>query len=97
MAHKKPLFYGDSEIGQIFKVFKLLGTPCEDSWQGIEDLPEFKLSFPKWKVNAEENLKKLATNMDPLAVDLLARMVQLEPSKRISAKEALCHPYFARD
>lgn len=27
MAHKKPLFYGDSEIGQIFKIFKVLGTP----------------------------------------------------------------------
>lgn len=32
--------------------------------------------------------------MDEQAIDLLARMVILEPSKRISAKEALLHPYF---
>ena len=32
--------------------------------------------------------------MDENAIDLLARMVVLEPSKRISAKEALLHPYF---
>lgn len=32
--------------------------------------------------------------MDETAVDLLIKMVQLEPSKRISAKEALQHPYF---
>jgi serine/threonine protein kinase len=32
MAHKRPLFYGDSEIGQIFKIFKTMGTPTDDSW-----------------------------------------------------------------
>jgi cyclin-dependent kinase len=32
--------------------------------------------------------------MDETAIDLLTKMVQLEPSKRISAKEALNHPYF---
>jgi serine/threonine protein kinase len=32
--------------------------------------------------------------MDETAVDLLTKMVQLEPSKRITAKEALAHPYF---
>ena len=32
--------------------------------------------------------------MDETAVDLLTKMVHLEPSKRISAKEALLHPYF---
>lgn len=33
-------------------------------------------------------------NMDETAIDLLSKMVQLEPAKRISAKEALNHPYF---
>ncbi len=32
MAHKRPLFFGDSEVGQIFKIFKTLGTPTEDTW-----------------------------------------------------------------
>jgi serine/threonine protein kinase len=32
MAHKRPLFYGDSEIGQIFKIFKIMGTPTDESW-----------------------------------------------------------------
>jgi len=35
MAHKRPLFLGDSEVGQIFKIFKMLGTPTEDIWQGF--------------------------------------------------------------
>jgi cyclin-dependent kinase len=32
MAQRKPIFTGDSEIDQIFKVFKVLGTPNENHW-----------------------------------------------------------------
>ena len=94
MAHKRPLFYGDSEIGQIFKIFKIMGTPTDETWQGIGELPEFKFSFPMWKTDASQNIVKMSQNMDEVAVDLLFKMVQLEPAKRISAKEALQHPYF---
>lgn len=47
-----------------------------------------------WKVDGNQNLTKMCANMDETAIDLLTKMVQLEPSKRISAKEALAHPYF---
>jgi len=46
MAHKRPLFIGDSEIDQIFKIFKILGTPTEKIWPGITDLPDYKTTFP---------------------------------------------------
>lgn len=75
MAHKRPLFYGDSEIGQIFKIFKIMGTPTHDTWQGIGELPEFKFSFPQWKVDANANLLKMCVNMDETAIDLLTKMV----------------------
>lgn len=76
MAHKRPLFYGDSEIGQIFKIFKIMGTPSDENWQGISDLPDFKASFPQWKVdNPYESLKKLCINMDETAIDLLYKLV----------------------
>jgi serine/threonine protein kinase len=61
LAHQKPLFYGESEIGQLFKIFKCLGTPVEDTWQDSADLPEMKMSFPKWKANGNENLVKLCS------------------------------------
>jgi serine/threonine protein kinase len=98
LAHRKPLFYGESEIGQIFKIFKCLGTPVGDElWQGAEDLPEMKVSFPKWRVQGNENLVKLCTQFTecPEAVDLLTQMMQLEPSRRITVKGALAHPFFA--
>ena len=97
LAHRKPLFYGESEIGQIFKIFKCLGTPSDDLWQGSGELPEMKASFPKWRVNGNENLVKLCANFEgnPQAIDLLTQMMHLEPSKRITVKGALAHPFFS--
>ena len=40
---------GDSEIDQIFKIFKVLGTPHESNWAEALKLPDFKATFPKWK------------------------------------------------
>ena len=55
-----------------------------------------KMTFPKWSVNGNENLVNLCTNFQscPEAIDLLTQMMQLEPSKRISVKAALSHPFF---
>ena len=42
----KPLFQGDSEIDQIFKIFSVLGTPDETSWPGVTGLPDYKPTSP---------------------------------------------------
>ena len=54
-----------------------------------------KVSFPKWYVNGNEKLKELCdSNFPPEAVDLLTQMMHLEPSKRITVKAAMDHPFF---
>lgn len=88
MAHRRPLFAGDSEIDQIFKIFQMYGTPTEKTWPGITKLPDFKLTFPQFKGNGIESYNK---NLDPIGLDLLSKMIQLDPCKRISAKAALIH------
>ena len=61
-VEKKPLFQGDSEIDQIFKIFQFHGTPNTNTWPGIKDLPDFKPTFPKFRpVNPESSLP----NFDP--------------------------------
>jgi hypothetical protein len=49
----------------------MLGTPTEETWQGFKDLPEMKLSFPKWKVQGTENIRSACKNFDEAAIDLL--------------------------
>lgn len=41
----RPLFEGDCEIGQLFKIFQVLGTPNESIWPGVTSLPEYKNRF----------------------------------------------------
>ncbi|MQL93098.1 hypothetical protein Taro_025734 [Colocasia esculenta] len=48
MVNQKPLFPGDSEIDELFKIFRILGTPNEETWPGVSSLPDFKAAFPKW-------------------------------------------------
>ena len=91
MAQKRPLFMGDSEIDQLFKIFKVLGTPNEDSFPGVSALPDFKPTFPKWRA---QSLERLVPNLCTNGIDLLAQMVCYDPAKRISARAALNHPYF---
>jgi len=38
---KRPLFDGDSEQDQIKKIFRILGTPNEDIWPGVQNLDGF--------------------------------------------------------
>ena len=91
MAQKRPLFMGDSEIDQLFKIFKVLGTPNEDTFPGVSALPDFKPTFPKWR---SQSLERLVPNLCSNGIDLLAQMVCYDPAKRISARAALNHPYF---
>jgi len=87
-----PLFPGDSEIDQIFKIFRILGTPNEKVWPGVSQLPDYKETFPQW---SRQDLQNILPQLDEDGLDLLMQTLTYDTAKRISAKRALIHPWFS--
>jgi hypothetical protein len=69
MASGRPLFPGSSVKDQLLKIFKILGTPTEESWPGVSKLPEYRPDFPMYK---PVPLVNLVPKLDGPGVDLLA-------------------------
>lgn len=93
MAHPRnvPIFPGDSEVDEIFRVFRTLGTPDEVVWPGVSLLPDFNPSFPKWRKRC---LKTIFDTVDPQGVELLEMCLYYNPADRITANMGLQHAYF---
>lgn len=68
-----------------------MGTPNEEVWPGVSALPDYKPVFPRWR---KKDMASIVPGLDPLGVDLLSKMLVYLPSKRISAKAAMEHPWF---
>lgn len=66
---RRALFPGDSEIDQLFRIFRTLGTPDEAVWPGVTSMPDYKPSFPKW---ARQDFSKVVPPLDEEGRKLLA-------------------------
>jgi len=91
MVSQIALFPGDSEIDQLFRIFRCLGTPTDEMWPGVTSYPDYKPTFPRW---LPKPLSDIVPGIDKDGLDLLGKLLTYEPTKRITAREALSHPYF---
>lgn len=87
----RPLFPGSSNEDQLMKIFKVMGTPNERTWPGVSRLPNYR---PNFDVYIPQDLRSIIPNIDPLALNLLNGLLQMKPENRISASQALQHPWF---
>jgi len=90
LVRGKALFGGDSEIDQMFRIFKMLGTPDQCVWPGVEKLPDYKNCFPRW---TPTDLRAEAPGLEDAGIDLLEQMLCYNPMERITAKVARAHQY----
>ncbi|XP_030828515.1 cyclin-dependent kinase 20-like [Strongylocentrotus purpuratus] len=92
LLNNSPIFPGENDIEQLCCVLRILGTPTEKTWPGMKDLPDYnKITFPE---NPPIPLEQIVPDASPEALDLLKKFLVYPSRQRISASEALLHPYF---
>ncbi|XP_011888206.1 cyclin-dependent kinase 17 isoform X3 [Papio anubis] len=92
MASGRPLFPGSTVEDELHLIFRLLGTPSQETWPGISSNEEFKnYNFPKYK---PQPLINHAPRLDSEGIELITKFLQYESKKRVSAEEAMKHVYF---
>ncbi|KAM7467369.1 hypothetical protein LguiB_014931 [Lonicera macranthoides] len=92
LVNRKILFKGNSEIDQVFAIFRLLGKPSEETWPGIGTFCSLVLDLKD--MDTPKDLADLFPDLELAGVQLLSEMLRLDPTRRITAKEALQHEYF---
>ena len=91
----RPLFPGANERDQLLKVCAVLGSPTSQSWpEGHRLASKIGFTFPNMK---NSNLQSIIPNAPVEAIDLMMKMMCLDPQKRITANECLEHCFFYDD
>jgi serine/threonine protein kinase len=89
MATSYPTFPGDSEIGTIFKIMQLLGSPTEATWPGFEKaLPLWKPCFPRWPPTDLASVYKRRPEFGGAGMDLLHGLLAMNPASRLTSRKA---------
>ena len=90
----EPLFPGESEVDELNKIFKLMGTPSEKIWPGYEELPGVRsmkfIDFPVSKLREKFHEQMLSD----YGLDLMKGLLTYDPRQRTSCSKALEHPWF---
>eukprot|EP00039_Didymoeca_costata_P010635 m.143759 g.143759 ORF g.143759 m.143759 type:complete len:803 (-) comp14905_c0_seq3:2834-5242(-) len=92
---KKPIFRAENELDQLDTIARVCGSPTKLIWPSVEECPLYgkmmlKRTYPRVLADHFRNKYPI---MPPEAIDLLDKMLILDPTKRISTSAILEHPY----
>ncbi|GAA5832473.1 hypothetical protein JCM3766R1_003090 [Sporobolomyces carnicolor] len=87
----QPLFPGESGIDQLVEIIKVLGTPTREQIKTMN--PNYmEHKFPQ--IKPHPFVKVFRPRTPPEAIDLISKLLEYTPSARLTAIEAMCHPFF---
>jgi glycogen synthase kinase 3 beta len=103
----QPLFPGESGIDQLVEIIKVLGTPTRDQIRTMN--PNYmEHKFPQIKPHPFNKVCNISSTScmlnsrylqvfrkaDPSAIDLISKLLEYTPTQRLSAIDAMVHPFF---
>ena len=92
LLNHSPLFPGENDINQIYRVLQVLGKPSELEWPEVTALPDYgKINFPDLK---KIPMKHIVPNASLPALDLLSKFLMYNPLQRVSASAGNRHAWF---
>ena len=69
MATGRPLFSGGNTGDQLIHIFQVFGTPTEESWPSVVELPEWSSEFP---IYPKQDIRTVVPSLDEVAYNLLS-------------------------
>ncbi|CAM9123429.1 unnamed protein product [Choristocarpus tenellus] len=96
LLHGSPILPGSTETQQLDLIFSLCGSPTDQSWPDRVQLPDWKAMGKTLEGTRKERTIRSKFKFDPYGVDLVDKLLTLDPTKRLSAAKALDHQYFWR-
>jgi renal tumor antigen len=89
----RPLFPGSNELDQVSKIHGIIGTPSRGTLRKLKKFQSRHMEF-NFPHNAGSGISPLMKHASSGCVDLVAQLCTYDPDERLSAKQALKHPYF---
>ncbi|GKY98602.1 hypothetical protein MPSEU_000816900 [Mayamaea pseudoterrestris] len=104
----KPIFCGKTEMEQLSLLVDILGTPSEDTWEYLQSMKKVSMRSGSSSMPSESSLptidmsrpkpsrlrEKYEHRLTPVALNLLEKLLDWDPRKRLTAANALTHRYF---
>ena len=91
---RTPLFPGEDYLDLVQRIIAVIGTPSPEDMQFIEN-PAARRFISKLPKREKSKWSSVYARANPVALDLLDKMLVFNPQKRWTVQQCLAHPYFS--